>query len=169
MKELVDELDADFFVCGPTPFMDVVEGSLFECRRRSPPDPDRAVHPGRGREVLDAGPCRITIELDGRTAVADHHPARRSSRRPGRAGLSPPFVRASRAAAPRAWPCSLEGSVQMHVNNAPTDDEVAEGWILTCQSVPTSPTSPTCATKETDGRCTSGAHLELLLAATRWA
>ena len=28
----------------------------------------------------------------------------------------------------------------MHVNNALTADEVDEGWILTCQSVPTSPT-----------------------------
>jgi hypothetical protein len=28
----------------------------------------------------------------------------------------------------------------MHVNNALTDDEVDEGWVLTCQSVPTSAT-----------------------------
>ena len=28
----------------------------------------------------------------------------------------------------------------MHVNDVLTDDEVAEGWVLTCQSVPTSPT-----------------------------
>ena len=34
----------------------------------------------------------------------------------------------------------VEGSVTMRVNNALTDDEVAEGWVLTCQSVPTSPT-----------------------------
>ena len=34
----------------------------------------------------------------------------------------------------------LEGTVQMRVNNALTPDEVDEGWILTCQSVPTSPT-----------------------------
>ena len=34
----------------------------------------------------------------------------------------------------------VEGTVRMHVNNALTDEEVDEGWVLTCQSVPTSPT-----------------------------
>ena len=34
----------------------------------------------------------------------------------------------------------IEGSVKMHVNDVLTDDEVADGWVLTCQSV------PTCAT-----------------------
>ncbi len=28
----------------------------------------------------------------------------------------------------------------MRVNNALTDDEVDDGWVLTCQSVPVSPT-----------------------------
>ena len=33
----------------------------------------------------------------------------------------------------------VEGSVIMHVNNALTPAEVDEGWVLTCQAVPTAP------------------------------
>ena len=33
----------------------------------------------------------------------------------------------------------LEGEVEMAMNYSLTDDEVAEGFILTCQSMPRSP------------------------------
>jgi ferredoxin len=32
----------------------------------------------------------------------------------------------------------VEGSARMNNNDALDDDEVEEGWVLTCQSVPTS-------------------------------
>jgi ring-1,2-phenylacetyl-CoA epoxidase subunit PaaE len=31
-----------------------------------------------------------------------------------------------------------EGAVRMRVNNALSAEEVEEGWVLTCQSLPTS-------------------------------
>jgi hypothetical protein len=31
-----------------------------------------------------------------------------------------------------------EGSVAMRVNNALSADDLDEGWVLTCQSIPTS-------------------------------
>ena len=33
----------------------------------------------------------------------------------------------------------VEGEVMMYANTVLTDDEVADGWVLTCQSVPTTP------------------------------
>jgi hypothetical protein len=32
----------------------------------------------------------------------------------------------------------VEGEVTMRVNNALDADEIEEGWVLTCQAVPTS-------------------------------
>jgi ferredoxin len=53
-------------------------------------------------------------------------------------GMAPPF-------SCEAGDCAtcmgrlLAGTATMRANNALTDDEVAEGWILTCQAVPDPP------------------------------
>ena len=54
-----------------------------------------------------------------------------------RRGLSPPYQCESGSCAT----CRAhldEGTVRMRVNNALTPEEVEEGWVLTCQSLPTS-------------------------------
>ena len=52
-------------------------------------------------------------------------------------GLRPPYQCESGSCA-TCMAMLDEGAVRMRVNNALTPEEVEEGWILTCQSLPTS-------------------------------
>ena len=77
----------------------------------------------------------VTILLDRKTASVarvENETLLESARR---AGLSPPF----RCEAGNCGTCMAritEGSATMRVNDALDEDEVAEGYILTCQGVP---------------------------------
>ena len=81
----------------------------------------------------------VTIELDGRRATTTHHPGTTILQTARQMGLRPP----SNCEAGNCATCMalvLEGAATMQVNDALEDNEVAEGWILTCQAIPTSPT-----------------------------
>ena len=57
-----------------------------------------------------------------------------------RAGLRAPF--SCEAGSCATCMARLEvGEAKMRVNNALMPDEVEEGWVLTCQGLPTSPTA----------------------------
>jgi ferredoxin len=53
-------------------------------------------------------------------------------------GMAPPFSCEAGSCA-TCMARVVEGTASMHVNNALTDDEVTDGWVLTCQALPTSP------------------------------
>ena len=155
---------AEVYVCGPGPFMDVVESAVLTSGidptrlhiERFSPAGDTAVDDvtadGPAADDVTANdaagddpgapgePRTVTIELDGRTDTTEHRAGHHdpADGAPDRAVAR--RSRASRAAAPPAWRGSSRATVAMHVNNALTDDEVDEGWVLTCQSVPTSST-----------------------------
>ncbi|MGH3677110.1 MAG: 2Fe-2S iron-sulfur cluster-binding protein [Mycobacterium sp.] len=80
----------------------------------------------------------VTILLDRKKASvprAENETLLDSARR---AGLSPPFS----CEAGNCGTCMArltEGKATMRVNDALDDDEVAEGYILTCQGVPDTP------------------------------
>ena len=132
--------DAEYFICGPPPFMDIVEGALvggdvegqrIHIERFTPAEPPP-------QKVNDSASCRVTIELGGRTDSIDHHPGTTILQTARELGMAPPFSCESGSCA-TCMARLVDGAVQMYVNNALTDDEVEEGWVLTCQSIPMTP------------------------------
>lgn len=139
-------VDADHYVCGPTPFMDIVEGALrargvagdrIHIERFTPAAPGDAGDAVAAAPPGADGPARVTVELGGRTDTVEHHPGTTVLQTARQMGMAPPFSCESGSCA-TCMALVVEGTCAMHVNNALTDDEVAEGWVLTCQAVPTS-------------------------------
>src|ERR1700754_4544231 len=80
----------------------------------------------------------VTILLDRKTASVPRVANETLLESARRAGLSPPFS----CEAGNCGTCMgklVEGRATMRVNDALDEDEVAEGYILTCQGVPDTP------------------------------
>ncbi|BBZ41744.1 hypothetical protein MCNS_48070 [Mycobacterium conspicuum] len=80
---------------------------------------------------------KVTFHLDRRTTVASYRDGHTLLETARSAGLNPP----SSCEIGSCGTCMArltEGSARMINNEALTEDEVAEGWVLTCQSLPTS-------------------------------
>ena len=79
----------------------------------------------------------VVIELDRRTTTATYWTGDTLLETARSAGLSPP----SSCETGSCGTCMAritEGSARMNNNDALEDDEVAEGWTLTCQALPIS-------------------------------
>ena len=140
-------LDADCYVCGPGPFMDTVEtaveglgvdrSQLFIERFMSLSGEGAAVPEQAGdlREGGDASPRTITVALDGETREVPYSPGQTLLAAFRAAGLEPPF-----ACEEGYCSCCMaklsRGRVRMLANDALPDDQVEQGWVLTCQSIP---------------------------------
>ena len=133
------DTDADCYVCGPEGFMSVVTSALpgpaqvfIEDFDATPQNP-AAAPPAAAETEPTSG--TITIHLDRKKAEVprrDNETLLESARR---AGLAPPFS----CEAGNCGTCMArlsEGSATMRVNDALMDDEVEEGYVLTCQAIP---------------------------------
>ena len=130
---------ADFYLCGPGPYMDTVEAGLttlgvapaqvFIERFVTPDD-----------TPVDAGgvaPAEVVIRLDRRKHTVGYVAGDTLLETARRGGLRPPFS----CEAGNCATCMAHldtGTVTMRVNNALSADELDDGWVLTCQSIPTS-------------------------------
>jgi ferredoxin-NADP reductase len=136
-------IDGDFYICGPGPFMDLVEATLCAIGV----DPDRiaierfTTGTESPQESPVAGPAvteTVTVILGGRTSAVPYRAGDTILETARRGGLQPPFsCEAGNCATCMAF--LREGSATMRANNALTADEVAEGWVLTCQALPAGP------------------------------
>jgi 3-ketosteroid 9alpha-monooxygenase subunit B len=137
--------DADFYVCGPGPFMVLVEQTLLGLGVEPGAILIERFEAGAGPEVPSPSeppgatvPSTIVLQLKGKRREIDYHPGDTVLETARRANLPAPYSCEAGSCA-TCMALVLEGSVTMRVNNALTPDEVEEGWILTCQSVPIGP------------------------------
>ncbi|MEZ0052455.1 ferredoxin [Mycobacterium sp. MAA66] len=90
-------------------------------------------------EALDTQVAEVTIIFDRRSTKATQVAGETILETARRAGLTPPFS----CEAGNCGTCMAkltEGAATMRVNDALTEDEVQDGYVLTCQAVPTTTT-----------------------------
>ena len=131
---------ADFYIRGPGPFMDTVEATVLESGiPRERVHLERfSVEPAPADDALASEQTEeVVIELDRTTTTAGYRAGNTLLQTARIAGLRAP----SSCETGSCGTCMariVSGSARMLNNDALDDDEVADGWVLTCQSLPTS-------------------------------
>jgi 3-ketosteroid 9alpha-monooxygenase subunit B len=142
---IADRPDADFYVCGPGPYMDVVEAALAEASIA-------AEHIFIERFVVDeqqpaAVPSeapsgstglQVEIHLDGNVHTVDVEAGETILSAAHRVGLDAPCA-CMEGYCGACMAKLTEGDAEMILNDGGIDArEEAQGWILTCQALPKS-------------------------------
>jgi ferredoxin-NADP reductase len=135
-----DDADADFYLCGPGPYMNTVEAGLSTIgvppakvfiERFVLPEPEPAA-PDGGASVTES----LVFRLEKQETSMRYQAGDTILESARRAGLSPPFS-CEQGNCATCMAHLEEGTATMRVNNALTPEEVDDGWVLTCQSLPT--------------------------------
>jgi ring-1,2-phenylacetyl-CoA epoxidase subunit PaaE len=146
LASLVDPAQAAaFFICGPGPMMDAAEealrargvaGDRIHLERFTADRPSAALEAQMQALTQEAAGLTLLVTLDGRKRrVAFDTEAGNILDSARAAGLPAPFAcKAGVCATCRARVVS--GEVEMAARYGLTDEEVAAGYVLTCQSVP---------------------------------
>jgi ferredoxin-NADP reductase len=135
--------EAEFYICGPGPFMDTVEATLLAAG--VPADRvhlehfEAATPPAPAGDTGTAVTEEVTIGLRGQKITVAYSQGDTLLQTARMAGLRAP----SSCEIGSCGTCMARlthGSARMLNNDALDKDEVDEGWVLTCQALPTSRT-----------------------------
>lgn len=148
VRALLPPVDiAEFYVCGPEPFMNLVETTLDEAgvhpelvyveRFVSPLDPDRVgAAPSVDLESLPA-PDTFSLWLHGRSRTVPYVKGKTLLECARAAGLEPPHSCESGFCG-SCMSAVKTGKVEMRTHEALCERDIARGVALLCQSVPAS-------------------------------
>jgi ring-1,2-phenylacetyl-CoA epoxidase subunit PaaE len=145
IEALIDDpkaIDA-WFICGPGPMMDAAEAALhaqqvaherIRIERFTAGRPSAALAAQMAALQEEAAGLALSVTLDGRTRKVEFD-GRNILDSARDAGMPAPFAcKAGVCATCRAK--VTKGKVEMAARYGLTDEEVAAGYVLTCQSVP---------------------------------
>ena len=133
--------EADFYVCGPGPFMDVVEGALGA--ESVPGDrifierfvmPEVVDAPAAGEAEIGAPAGSVEVYLDGEVHQVPCRDDETILAACHRAGIDAPCA-CTEGYCGACMAHVKRGEVEMGMNDGGLDDDqVEDGWVLTCQS-----------------------------------
>lgn len=140
---LGDPIGWRHYICGPGPFMALVESVLL---KKGVPHADIHIERFTVSEelgttgIIPAAPAeaQLTITLDGQTRSLRANPGETVLEAARRSGLQPPSSCESGICA-SCLAKAIEGKAIMRHNEVLNEGEIAEGLILTCQALPASP------------------------------
>lgn len=140
VQEVGPRKDADFYICGPGPFMDTVEAGLaslsiptdqIHIERFESPDTPGA----EATAPIEGDGLTITVKLDGSETEITLGEGETILAAARRVGLEPPFA-CEEAYCGCCMAKVTAGDVEMLMNDGGIDQrQIDEGWVLTCQAV----------------------------------
>lgn len=150
VKQLIRGVeDAEFFICGPGPFMDTVENALLANgedparihveRFVSPPDPDELEAAEASAKASASGSLTraLVVTLDGETHEVPYEKGDTVLQSMLKAQLDAPY--SCEGGFCGACMCTVEqGETTLGRNDVLSEAELEEGWTLACQCHPVS-------------------------------
>ncbi len=141
--------DADAYLCGPGPFMEMAEQALlgagfaersifierFESLEAGPasaPAGEQAA-PGAGDKETGEAPAEILVRIKGEQHRVPYRAGQSVLEAAIRAGLEAPYACREGHCGACAARC-IKGEITMVANDVFEEDELEEGWVLTCQA-----------------------------------